>query len=77
MPRMRLIAEAYNELHTSDPNTALTLCGLRRLVNENIIPHIRVGRKIIINYDFLLEFLSIPHPAMEEANVVGQIRRVI
>lgn len=59
MPRMRLIAEAYNEIKKDDPNTAITLSGLRNLVRQGKIPCTKIGRKTLINYDALIEYLSI------------------
>lgn len=58
--KMRSISEAYRQLRTDDPNTALTLCALRRLVATGEIPSLRVGRKILINYDSLLAYLNKP-----------------
>lgn len=59
MPRMRLIAEAYNEIKKDDPNTAITLSGLRNLVRQGKIPCTKIGRKTLINYDALIEYLSV------------------
>jgi len=55
---MRLIGKAYKEILDSDPDTALKLCALRRLVNEGTIPSVKIGRKILLNFDSLLEYLS-------------------
>lgn len=59
MPRMRLIAEAYNEIKKDDPNTAITLSGLRNLLRQGKIPCTKIGRKTLINYDALIEYLSV------------------
>jgi hypothetical protein len=75
MARMRIISEAYNQLKQDDPNTALTISSLRRLINSNIIPTVKVGRKILLDYDLLLQYLSSPTERI--ANIKqGQIRRV-
>ena len=75
MARMRIIADAYRQLKADDPNTAITMSGLRRLVNTRAFAVIRVGRKNLINYDQLQVFLNSPATdAISEQQ--GQIRRV-
>ncbi len=56
MPRMRLIKDAFEQLKQDDPNTAITLYALRTIVKSGTVPTIRLGRKILINYDSLLEY---------------------
>ncbi len=58
MPKMRLISEAYKQLKIEDPNSAITLNGLRCLIKRGEIPSVKIGRKTLINYDVLLEYLS-------------------
>jgi len=58
LARLRLQQEAFDELLVADPNTALTRCGLRRLVNDGTIPHVRIGRKKLINFDALMAYLT-------------------
>jgi len=58
MPRMRLLKEAYAEIKETDPNTALTMYTLRRMVLSGIIPHLRVGSRILINMDTLNDCLN-------------------
>ena len=57
-PRMRTIPQAYEELKRIDPNTAITLRAIRRMVNDGLIPYFTVGAKILINFDLLLRKLS-------------------
>jgi len=64
MPRMRLLKEALSEIKSSDPDSALTLHGLRQLVITGEIPHCRIGNKILINLDNLENYLI--NPNMEE-----------
>lgn len=56
-PRMRGIKQTITELRQIDPNTALTEKALRRLVITGVIPSVRIGRKYLINFDTLQEFL--------------------
>ena len=58
MVKMRLIKEIYEEIKRSDPQTAITLCGLRRLVQTGVIPSVQIGRKRLINYDNLMDYLN-------------------
>ena len=60
MPRIRSIQETYQMLKTDDPNTKVTVGMLRRWVSDGTIPTIRAGRKILLNYDILLAYLSTP-----------------
>ncbi len=60
MARVRTIFEAYQLLKSEDPNTRITIGMLRRWVADGTIPSIRAGRKILLNYDILLEYLSTP-----------------
>lgn len=52
--RIRTIAECVNMLHEEDPeNKTVTVHGLRMLVASGEIPHRRIGRKIVLNYDIV------------------------
>ena len=76
MQRMRTIKEAYKEITEKDKDTALTVTGLRRLVNEGEIPSVKVGNKTLIAMDNLDAFL---HNGMKsnELKHVKKIRRVL
>ena len=58
IPRMRTIPNAYKEIKKLDPDTAITLSGLRRMISNGIIPFIEVDSKKLINLDLLLEKVS-------------------
>ena len=58
MARMRLIKDAYCQVKTNDPGTALTLNALRCIVKRGEIPSIKSGRKTLINYDALIQYLE-------------------
>ena len=57
--RMRIIDKSLEELRLDDPATAVTKSALRKWVKEKEIPSIKVGRKILLNYDALLDYLSL------------------
>jgi len=42
MARMRLVKDAYEQIKADDPNTAVTLNGLRQLVYSGVIPTVSI-----------------------------------
>ncbi|MDO5446044.1 MAG: hypothetical protein Q4F31_10550 [Eubacteriales bacterium] len=58
MARMRLITEAYKLIKEEDPDSALTLNHLRTIVKSGKIPTLKNGRKTLINYDALIEYIN-------------------
>lgn len=58
MPKLRLLSEAYNEIKKEDPDTALTMNTLRCLVKSKEIPTVKIGRKRLIDYEKLIEYLT-------------------
>jgi excisionase family DNA binding protein len=55
---MRTLDECYNELKALDPNTAVSKYFIRQLAISGKIPCIRAGRKRLINFDKLLDYLN-------------------
>lgn len=78
MVKLRLISEVFVQLKQDDPDTAITLCALRRMVKAGDIPTVRVGRKALINYDLLLQHLYAGghSPTVEKPVELGEIRRI-
>lgn len=58
IPRMRTISEAYEMLKDLDPETAITASRIRKMVNNNEVKHCRAGRRILLNFDDLLDRLA-------------------
>lgn len=58
MPRMRTVPMAYKEIKRIDPNTSLTLRALRRMLNNNEIPYVKVGAKRLVDLDLIFDILS-------------------
>lgn len=58
LPRMRTIPKAYEEIKKLDPDTSLSMRGLRRLVSSGIIPTVKISNKTLINMDLLKQRLS-------------------
>lgn len=57
-PRLRTIPAAFSEIKKNDPDTALTIRALRRMVYNKEIPSVSVNSKKLINLDALLMYLS-------------------
>lgn len=77
VPRMRTAPEAIAELRKIDPNTALTLRALRRMMNTGEIPVVNVNSKRLLNLDTLFDYLSKPvaEPQTSSSDY-GKIRRI-
>lgn len=57
-PRMRTAAGALDIIKAEDPETAVTLRYIRRLIATGILPYVPVGRKKLVNVDSLLTYLE-------------------
>lgn len=58
IPRMRTAPGALEIIKQIDPDTAVTLRYIRRLIATETVPHVDVGRKKLVNVDQLLKFLE-------------------
>lgn len=58
LPRMRTIPKAYEEIKKIDPDTCISMRGLRDLVSSGNIPTVKIKNKVLINLDLLIEWLS-------------------
>ncbi len=58
MARMRTLKETLAYIKSKDPQTAVTMYFLRRLVLSGGIPVVKAGAKIMLNLDALEEHLS-------------------
>lgn len=61
LPRMRLLKDAAAEIKAPDPSTAVTPYYIRQLALDGKIKSVMAGRKRLINFDDLLEYLSLSH----------------
>lgn len=57
MPKMRTIQEAAAEIKERDPNTAITPYAIRQMVLNGNLPHVKAGKKYLINLDVLERYL--------------------
>ena len=80
IPRLRTVAETARELKEMDPHTGMTAYHVRRLCLDGVIPTVKAGKKILLNFDTLLEYMQ--DPAAEKFKpsltaTAGRIRRVV
>ncbi|MBQ9408526.1 MAG: hypothetical protein IJU28_03940 [Clostridia bacterium] len=57
-PRMRTAEGALAIIKESDPDTAVTLRYIRRLIATGAVSSLAVGRKKLVNVDALIAFLE-------------------
>ena len=57
-PRMRTAPGALEAIKALDPDTAVTLRYIRRLIVTGAVPHVDAGRKKLVNVDQLFKFLQ-------------------
>ena len=58
MPRLRTLHETITYIKKQDPDTAITANAIRRMVICGQIPHIRAGKKYLIDLDVLFDYLK-------------------
>lgn len=58
MQKIRSIAEAYKEIKQIDSKSSITKYAIRALVNNGTISHICRGRKILIDFNELQDYLN-------------------
>lgn len=56
---MRTINEAVILIKESDPDSAITYHSIRRLCDQNVFTVVKIGKKYLINFDELLNYLNI------------------
>ena len=58
VPRMRTIPQAYTLLKEVDPDTSVSMRGLRKIISSGDIPTVKINNKVLFNFDLLLSYLS-------------------
>ena len=58
IPRLRTLPQAMEEIKKADPDTAMTMRALRRMVNTGELPTIHIESKRLINMPVLFAHLS-------------------
>lgn len=72
----RTISQLHAEMIASDPDCALTLSALRRLIRCGAIRSCRVGQKYLVTHEAVAEFLTGSAPAVSSPATVDGIRRI-
>ena len=73
MPRMRIIKDAFEQLKNDDPDTDITLYALRTIVKSGLVPTVRLGRKVLINYNSLLEYFRFGDKNKTAENTIRRV----
>ena len=76
MVRMRTPADAVKEIQKEDPDTCVTPYFVRQLAITGKVPCTMAGRKRLINFDMLLEYLESSVNPAKEIQQTGEIRRI-
>ena len=76
IPHMCTIAQAVGELRAAGCTT-IGETALRRWIREGAIPHVRSGKRVLINMEGLKEFLTsgmaTPLPELDISNGIRQV----
>ena len=81
--KLRRVAGAKNAfgkrriwtVEKDDPDTDVTLYALRTIVKSGLVPTVRLGRKVLINYDSLLEYFRFGDKKQTATDAIRQINR--
>ncbi len=58
MNRMRTADKALAIIRQEDPETDISLRYIRQLIYDGAIPYVQVGRKKLVNVDFLMNYIE-------------------
>ena len=75
-PRMRTRDQAIALLKREDPDTNLTRNSIQYLIASGKLPTVKIGNKILLNYDLLLDIVANGFEAEDEPQEPGSIRRI-
>ena len=74
MARYRTIPAAYNWLKETDPDTGISLNGLRTLVKKGTVQSVWLGRKPLVSLESIENLLLRPQePETEQTGVIQEI----
>lgn len=58
IPRMRTLPKCYEELKKLDPDTCISMRGLRKIICSGNVPNVKINNKVLVNFDLLVSYLS-------------------
>lgn len=67
--RMRTAEGALAIIREMDPDTAVSLRSIRRLINTGVVPCCPIGRKKLVNVDLLIGYLAGDNDISEQGQV--------
>ena len=76
LARMRTGKQLHEMLREIDPQTAITPHCIYQKTRSGEWPSVQVGRKRLLNADYILSMLANPQQSMQEPLQRGTIRRI-
>ncbi len=78
MVRMRTAEKVLEIIKAEDPDTAVTLHYVRRIIKSGAVPCVTLGRKKLVDADAVIAYIAKgdPQPIAEEVPPRGKIRPV-
>ncbi len=58
IPRMRTLPKCYEELKKLDPDTCISMRGLRKIIGSGDVSTVKINNKVLVNFDLLVSYLS-------------------
>lgn len=75
--KFRTINSAYAEIKKQDPETEISMCGIKAGVKQGLIPSVKIGNKVVVSIEGILKFYSgEAQQAQEKPKQYGKIRPV-
>lgn len=76
MPRMRIASGVFDIIKEQDPDTAVSLSFIRRLIITEQVPVVHVGHKKLVDADKVIEFIAAGGEIPCVNHNVGVLRKV-
>lgn len=75
LPKMRTAVGVMTAIKEMDPQTEITLHYIRYIIRTEQIPVVHVGRKKLVDFDRVLEYIS-GGSSKSENSIPGKIRKI-
>jgi len=56
--KFRTINSAYAEIKKQDPETEISMHGIRAGIKQGFIPSVKIGNKVVVSIESILKFYS-------------------
>lgn len=78
LQKYRTINAAYAEIKKQDPETEISIHGIRMGIKQGFIPCIKIGKKVVVSIESILNFYSgKAQQSQQSDNNYGKIRAII